>query len=85
MVFSSFSIPVSGHTVETNCQNHSDKGALGMVENQTEKSQPSKSTCVTKTVSSADLFQNSKVIVIRHAGEEYRLSITSKDKLILTK
>jgi len=56
-----------------------------MVENQTEKSQRNKTACLTKTVSSADLFQNSKVIVIRHAGEDYRLSITSKDKLILTK
>ncbi len=56
-----------------------------MVEKQTEKSQSNKTACLSKTVSSADLFQNSKVIVIRHAGEEYRLNITSKDKLILTK
>ncbi len=34
---------------------------------------------------SSDLLGNSKMIIIRHAGEEYRLSITSKDKLILTK
>lgn len=37
------------------------------------------------TMTSADLFGTSKLIIIRHAGEEYRLSITSKDKLILTK
>lgn len=38
-----------------------------------------------RTMTSADLFGTSKLIIIRHAGEEYRLSITSKDKLILTK
>ncbi|MDY0301186.1 MAG: hemin uptake protein HemP [Trichlorobacter sp.] len=39
----------------------------------------------TKTITSTELFGSSKLIIIRHAGEEYRLSITSKDKLILTK
>jgi hemin uptake protein HemP len=38
-----------------------------------------------KVLTSSDLLGSSKMIIIRHAGEEYRLSITSKDKLILTK
>ncbi len=31
------------------------------------------------------LFAGSRELVIEHAGEEYRLRITSKGKLILTK
>lgn len=38
-----------------------------------------------KTITSAELFGSTRLLIIRHAGEEYRLSITSKDKLILTK
>lgn len=38
-----------------------------------------------KVLTSNDLLGGSKTIIIKHAGEEYRLSITSKDKLILTK
>ena len=38
-----------------------------------------------RTVTSRELFGATRQLVIRHAGEEYRLSITSKDKLILTK
>lgn len=38
-----------------------------------------------KTISSAELFGNLREIVILHAGEEYRLRITSNGKLILTK
>ena len=37
------------------------------------------------TLTSADLFRNLREIVIQHAGENYRLRITSNDKLILTK
>lgn len=37
------------------------------------------------SMTSAELFGSSRLIVIKHAGEEYRLSITSRDKLILTK
>jgi hemin uptake protein HemP len=36
-------------------------------------------------VRSSDLFQGGKELVIRHAGEEYRLRITRNGKLILTK
>lgn len=36
-------------------------------------------------LTSTELFGASRLIVIRHSGEEYRLSITSNDKLILTK
>lgn len=39
----------------------------------------------TKTITSAELFGNLREIVILHAGEEYRLRITSNGKLILTK
>lgn len=38
-----------------------------------------------KTIASAELFGNRRDIVIAHAGEEYRLRITSNGKLILTK
>jgi len=38
-----------------------------------------------QTVSSTDLFRGGREIVIRHAGEEYRLRITRTGKLILTK
>lgn len=35
--------------------------------------------------SSGELFCDNRVIIIEHAGEEYQLRITGKDKLILTK
>lgn len=38
-----------------------------------------------KAYTSAELFGNSQEIVIIHAEEEYRLRITSNNKLILTK
>lgn len=38
-----------------------------------------------KTITSAELFAARREIVILHAGEEYRLRITSNGKLILTK
>ncbi|MFC6027475.1 MULTISPECIES: hemin uptake protein HemP [Methylobacterium] len=34
---------------------------------------------------SASLLQGRREIVIRHAGQRYRLRITANDKLILTK
>lgn len=37
------------------------------------------------TLESGDLFARGKEIRIRHAGEEYRLRLTSNNKLILTK
>ncbi len=37
------------------------------------------------TLDSADLFVKGKEVRIRHAGEEYRLRLTSNNKLILTK
>jgi len=37
------------------------------------------------TLTSSELFQGERLVIIKHAGEEYRLSITSKDRLILTK
>lgn len=40
---------------------------------------------VVRKLSSADLFKNEREIVIQHAGDDYKLRITSKNKLILTK
>lgn len=46
-----------------------------------------KSTQATKNrvITSEDLFAGSREIVIKHAGDEYRLRLTSQGKLILTK
>lgn len=35
--------------------------------------------------SSAELFSDSKELLIEHGGDEYRLRITRQNKLILTK
>ena len=37
------------------------------------------------TITSKDLFKELQEIIILHAGEQYRLRITSNNKLILTK
>ncbi|MFN3586621.1 MAG: hemin uptake protein HemP [Moraxellaceae bacterium] len=37
------------------------------------------------TLESAALFAQGREVRIRHAGEEYRLRLTSNNKLILTK
>jgi hemin uptake protein HemP len=37
------------------------------------------------TMTSAELFAGQQEIIILHAGEEYRLRITSNNKLIMTK
>jgi len=37
------------------------------------------------TISSKELLQSTQELIIMHAGEEYRLRITSNNKLILTK
>lgn len=36
-------------------------------------------------ITSDELFGGGKELVIEHAGEEYRLRVTSKGRLILTK
>lgn len=36
-------------------------------------------------LSSGSLFQGAREIVIRHDGQDYRLRVTSQNKLILTK
>jgi len=36
-------------------------------------------------INSAELFGDKQEVIIKHAGEEYRLRITSNNKLILTK
>lgn len=38
-----------------------------------------------RVVPSTDLFQGERLIVITHSGEQYRLTITRNDKLILQK
>ncbi|MDO3380318.1 hemin uptake protein HemP [Geoalkalibacter halelectricus] len=38
-----------------------------------------------KKFTTQDLMGNSREVVIEHGGEEYRLRITSNQKLILTK
>lgn len=39
----------------------------------------------TETITSKELLKDRLEIVILHAGEQYRLRITSNNKLILTK
>lgn len=38
-----------------------------------------------KSTNSEELFAGARALVIEHAGEKYRLSITNQGKLILTK
>ncbi len=38
-----------------------------------------------RTVSSAELLRDDRELFIEHRGERYRLSLTRKEKLILTK
>jgi len=38
-----------------------------------------------RQLASDDIFKDSKTVIIQHSGKEYRLCITSKDKLILIK
>lgn len=38
-----------------------------------------------RTITSAELFSDQQEIIILHDGEEYRLRITSNNKLIMTK
>lgn len=38
-----------------------------------------------RTITSAELFGDQQEIIIQHDSEEYRLRITSNNKLILTK
>lgn len=38
-----------------------------------------------RTITSLELFGNQQGVIITHAGEEYRLRITSNNKLIMTK
>jgi hemin uptake protein HemP len=38
-----------------------------------------------RVVSSTDLFAGARVVVIEHAGQQYRLLVTRNDRLILQK
>lgn len=42
-------------------------------------------TFTTRTITSAELLQGEKAILIQHNGAEYRLQMTRSKKLILTK
>jgi len=53
--------------------------------NETKHTASGTQTTSLKNLTSSELFRGDRQLIIRHAGEEYRLSITSKDKLILTK
>lgn len=54
------------------------------MKNQTEKSTPNSSEPRLK-MDTKELFKIENEIIITHRGEDYRLRITSNDKLILTK
>lgn len=45
----------------------------------------SQRTFTTRTITSAELLQGEKAILIEHNGGEYRLQMTRSKKLILTK
>jgi hemin uptake protein HemP len=38
-----------------------------------------------RMISSSDLLGGDRLVIIRHAGENYRLQVTATGKLILTK
>ena len=38
-----------------------------------------------RQIQSNDIFRGQRLVVIQHAGQEYRLTITRNDKLILQK
>lgn len=40
---------------------------------------------LTRSFESADLFGDAKTVLIKHAGEHYRMTITKNGKLILQK
>lgn len=42
-------------------------------------------TCKPRVISSEALFAGSRELLIKHAGDEYRLRLTNQGKLILTK
>ena len=54
---------------------------LDVKDNAANNTQASKNRVIT----SEDLFAGSRELVIKHAGDEYRLRLTSQGKLILTK
>lgn len=54
---------------------------LDVKDNAADKAQESKN----RVIASADLFAGYRELVIKHAGDEYRLRLTSQGKLILTK
>jgi len=51
----------------------------------TEIAHPSAADTNQPVIESARLFVTGREVRIRHAGEEYRLRLTSNNKLILTK
>ncbi len=51
----------------------------------TETAMPTGADAGLPVIDSARLFATGREVRIRHAGEEYRLRLTSNNKLILTK
>jgi hemin uptake protein HemP len=52
---------------------------------QPDPTQPDRSPPPPVTLTSADILRGGREAMILHAGEAYRLRVTSKDRLILTK
>jgi hemin uptake protein HemP len=53
--------------------------------NMTSTNNTSSAKSTTTTIPATALFQGTSVVVIEYKGEQYHLSITRNDKLILTK
>jgi hemin uptake protein HemP len=53
--------------------------------NQAVSSPHDEGTVLPRRLKSVELFDVSREIIIEHHGKEYRLRVTSNDKLILTK
>lgn len=62
-------------------KNVTGQSMLDVKDNVTNKAAVSKPRVIT----SEDLFAGLRELVIKHAGDEYRLRLTSQGKLILTK
>ncbi|MDX1967975.1 MAG: hemin uptake protein HemP [Planctomycetaceae bacterium] len=59
--------------------------SLDMPDPQSASATPAANTLPSRAVSSEDLFQGGREVLIVHAGETYRLRLTRNGKLILNK
>lgn len=62
-------------------KNETGQSMLDVKDNVADKTLASKN----RVIASEDLFAGCRELVIKHAGDEYRLRLTSQGKLILTK